>query len=114
MFYHAIRSPGRRFHLLLSCLQHLLRGVKSSVFFYRSVFYGYYPSTRACTHCAVFTAGIWFWSGDSLSFCYLKDKQYSERLKSGLLATTFFLVMHGEWVSEARRDALHGSSSFFV
>lgn len=22
-------------------------------FFFRSVFYGYYPSTRACTHCAV-------------------------------------------------------------
>lgn len=36
--------------------------------FLGSVFYGFYPSTRACTHCAVFAAGIWFWSGDSLSF----------------------------------------------
>ena len=76
------------------------------------MFYGY-PSTRACTHCAVSTAGIWFWSGDSLFFCYVSYKQCSERLKSGLLATTFLFVMHGEWVIEARRDVLHGSSSFF-
>ena len=43
----------------------------------------------------------------------MRYKQYSERLKSSLLATTFLFVMHGEWVIEARRDVLHGSSSFF-
>lgn len=85
------------------------------VFFLGSVFYSYYPSTRACTHCAVSIVGIWFWSGDSLSFCYLRYKQYRKRLKSGLFATAFlFFVMHEEWVIEARRDVLHGSSSFFV
>jgi len=46
----------------------MLRGAKSSGFFFE-VFYGYYPSTRACTH-ALFLP-LAFGSGLAIRFLFV-------------------------------------------
>ncbi|OCL01382.1 hypothetical protein AOQ84DRAFT_12759 [Glonium stellatum] len=109
LFYHAKYSPGRRFHLLFILSSAFFAGREElresfymfSILFYfvLSVFYRYYLSTRACTHCAVYTTGIWFGLATRFSFCYLRYNQYRKRLNSVFLLQLFllfFFVMHGE------------------